>query len=294
MKEPIRVEPALLRTMPLPEPSEDGGKEERGRVLVVGGSRELPGAVLLAAVAALRAGAGKLQIATIHSIAPQLGLLVPESLVAGLPETPSGTVAAAGAERIVELGAKCSALLIGPGLAVADDTAELTRSVLGGAEGGSIVLDAAAMMGIRDFGPVLARHRGRLVLTPHSGEMAGMLGLDQDEVTADPAGTALRSAADFGAVVVLKGRTTVIASPDGRAWSSDHGNVGLATSGSGDTLAGIMVGLLARGAEPHQAAIWSVFLHAEAGTRLARRVGPIGYLARELPGEIPGAMADLS
>lgn len=290
MTEAIRVDPALLRTIPLPDPDEGGGKEERGRLLIVGGSRELPGAALLAATAALRAGAGKLEIATAQSVAPHLGPVLPEALIAALPETARGSVAPAGAGRVLELAAKCRAVLIGPGLAIDDDTADLTRAVLDGIDSLPIVLDAAAMMRIADHGPMRPRHPHRLVITPHSGEMAGILGIDHDEIRADPAGTAVRSAEEFGAVVVLKGRTSFIAAPDGRLWRSDHGNVGLATSGSGDTLAGIMVGLLARGAEPHQAAIWSVFAHAEAGNRLATRVGPIGYLAREIPGEVPAIL----
>ncbi len=293
MSEPIPVNADFLRAMPLPEPDSGGGKEERGRVLVIGGSRELPGAVLLAGTGALRAGAGKLQMGTSESIGLHLGLSVPESMVAALPETASGSVAAEAADRIIELASRCRALLVGPGLAVDDDTARLTRLVLEGLDGPAIVLDAAAMMRIREDRQGLARHAGRLIITPHSGEMAGILGLDQDEIEADPAGTALRAASDLGIIVVLKGSCSHIATPEGRIWSCAHGNVGLATSGSGDTLAGFMAGLLARGAEPAQAAIWSVFLHGEAGNRLARSLGPLGFLAREILDEIPWIMGDL-
>ncbi|MDB5378836.1 MAG: putative carbohydrate kinase, partial [Rubritepida sp.] len=102
---------------------------------------------------------------------------------------------------------------------------------------------------------------------------------------------ARQAAADLQVVVVMKGGRTFIVTPQGRAWSCDRGNVGLATSGSGDTLAGIIGGLLARGAVPAEAAIWGVFLHGEAGAKLARRVGRVGFLARELSGEIPHIMA---
>jgi NAD(P)H-hydrate repair Nnr-like enzyme with NAD(P)H-hydrate dehydratase domain len=95
------------------------------------------------------------------------------------------------------------------------------------------------------------------------------------------------------AVVALKGATTWIADPDGRAWLNRHGCVGLGTSGSGDTLAGFIAGLLARGAAPAQATAWGVYMHAEAGRRLAQAHGPLGFLAREIPGEIPRIMAGL-
>ncbi|WP_375462160.1 NAD(P)H-hydrate dehydratase [uncultured Enterovirga sp.] len=293
MTKPITVDGALLRSMPLPEPGDGGGKEERGRVLVVGGSRELPGAVLLAGTAALRAGAGKLQIGAPASLGIPLGLAVPEAMAAGLAENESGSLAVEAAERIVELGNKCRAVLIGPGLDEDDDTERLTRAVLEGLDGPPIVLDAASMMRIASCREALARQAGRLLITPHTGEMAGILDIDKEEIEADPAATALRAARDLGIIVVLKGSCSFIATPDGQRWSCSHGNVGLATSGSGDTLAGFMTGLLGRGAEPVQAALWSVFLHGEAGNRLARSVGPLGYLARELLREIPGIMADL-
>jgi ADP-dependent NAD(P)H-hydrate dehydratase len=111
-------------------------------------------------------------------------------------------------------------------------------------------------------------------------------------VQADPLGAARQAAADLQAVVAMKGGRTFIVTPQGQAWCCDRGQVGLATSGSGDTLAGIIGGLLARGAVPAEAAIWGVFLHAEAGARLARRQGRVGFLARELAAEIPQIMAD--
>jgi NAD(P)H-hydrate repair Nnr-like enzyme with NAD(P)H-hydrate dehydratase domain len=124
--------------------------------------------------------------------------------------------------------------------------------------------------------------------------MAGVLGMEKEEVEADPLAVALRAAEELGAVVALKGPDTLIAAPDGRAYRYPGGRVGLATSGSGDVLAGLVAGLLARGAEPAGAAAWGVWLHGEAGNALARRVGPIGYLARELPAEVPRLLQRLA
>jgi hydroxyethylthiazole kinase-like uncharacterized protein yjeF len=157
-----------------------------------------------------------------------------------------------------------------------------------------LVLDSEAMMAITACHRELHALPTPAILTPHAGEMAGLLGIEKTAVLADPVGTARRAAEHFRAVVALKGSQTVIATPGGEVWRNRSGNVGLATSGSGDTLSGIIAGLVARGAAPAQATIWGVHLHGSAGDRLAKRVGPLGYLARELLAEIPALMAELS
>lgn len=284
---------AWLRAHPLPVPAEDHDKSQRGTVLVVGGCAEVPGAVLLAGEAALRAGAGRLQLATVRRLAPHLALAVPEALVIGLEETEGGCVAASAAEALLPRLGRCSAVLIGPGLAE-DGAGPLTDALLKGMEPGpGVVLDAGSLLATAGD-PVLRRHAGHSVVTPHSGEMARLLGIPREEVEADPLEAGRRAAAALGAAVAMKGARTWIVAPDGTALSCDHGHVGLATSGSGDTLAGIVAGLLARGCEPFHATAWAVWLHAEAGHRLARRIGPLGFLARELLAEVPAIMADLS
>ncbi|GJE43201.1 NAD(P)H-hydrate dehydratase [Methylobacterium soli] len=293
MHAPTDLTPATLRRMPLPRP-QGGSKEERGRILVVGGSRELPGAPLLAGRAALRAGAGKLQVATLASLALGLGLALPEARVIGLDETQAGGIAPAALETLLPRVAACAALLVGPGMMDAEAVARLTRDLLLGCDGPALVLDAAAMMRLRADAEALRRHRGRAIITPHPGEMAGLLGIDKREVEADPVGIARRTAASLGCIVILKGACTRICTPEGEAWASAHGPVGLATSGSGDTLAGLLLGLLGRGAAPLQAALWAVHVHAEAGRRLGHQVGPLGFLAGELPGQFPGILADLA
>jgi ADP-dependent NAD(P)H-hydrate dehydratase len=157
-----------------------------------------------------------------------------------------------------------------------------------------LVLDAEAMLAVAGRPEQLHALRRPAILTPHAGEMASLLDLDKDRVLDDVVGTALRAAAHFRAVVALKGSETIISTPDGESWRNRTGNVGLATSGSGDTLSGIIAGLAARGADPPHAAAWGVYLHGSAGDRLADRVGPLGFLARELLAEIPPLMAELN
>jgi ADP-dependent NAD(P)H-hydrate dehydratase len=287
------VTPRVLRGWPLPQPGEEGDKEERGQVVVVGGSREMPGAVILAATAALRAGAGKLRIATGESIALAVAASIPEARIFALPETEAGAVNPSAAAAIAQAAVRARALLIGPGMTDESRVVQLVRQLLPQIPHATCILDAAALTVVTEDRACLRRHGGNGVLTPHAGEMAGMLGVERDEVMRDPVGTVRQAAAEWQAVIALKGAETFIAAPDGELYRNRTGNVGLATSGSGDTLAGIVAGLAARGAEPLQAAVWSVYLHARAGDRLAARMGRLGFLARELLDEIPPLMADL-
>ncbi len=266
------VTPALLRRMPLPTLDSDGDKDTRGCALVIAGSTIVPGAVLLAGVATLRAGAGKLQLASDDAVAIQLGLAVPEALV--IPLSKRGVKTA-----LASHVAQADAILIGPGMEEGSAMKRLVRDVasLTGDET-PLVLDAAALVG--------AEYLARGVITPHAGEMATLLGIEKEEVEANAPDVALAAADRFGCVVALKGSTSYIAA-GGELYRFDGGAVGLATSGSGDTLAGVVAGLAARGADPLTAALWGVWAHGTAGIRLARKVGRVGFLARELLDEIP-------
>jgi hydroxyethylthiazole kinase-like uncharacterized protein yjeF len=292
------VNVGLLRDWPLPMPGAGGDKEKRGHVLVVAGSREIPGALLLAATAALRAGAGKLTLATAASVAPHVGLAMPEARVIGLAETADGGLAAepdaAAARALRETCRKADAVLIGPGMQDEAATVGLVRTLLADCAAAPLILDACAMQVVRALEDEGLRFPGPVMLTPHAGEMAGLTGLDKEAVSADQEGVAAAAAQRWQALVALKGALTIIAAPDGRRWAHRGGNGGLAISGSGDVLAGLMTGLAARGAAPEQAAVWGVALHALAGEQLALAHGPLGYLARELSTPIPALLRVLA
>ncbi len=263
-------------------------------MLVIGGEREIPGAVLLAGIAALRAGAGKLQVATCSSAAVQLGIALPEARVIGLDETAAGAIRGRNAKKIADLMKRSHATLIGPGMADADETAALLAELLSLAEETTVILDAGALSSLADNSALLATSSVNGVITPHAGEMATLLGLNIDEVSANPFTVANEAARTLGVVVVLKGPETHIVSPDGEYYRYRSGDVGLATSGSGDTLAGTITGLAARGATPLQSSVWGVFLHGEAGNAMAKKSGRVGYLARELLSQIPPILHNLS
>ena len=265
----------VLREWPLPDPQ--GDKKARGTVLVVGGSRTTPGAVLLAGVSALRAGAGRLQLAVEAGTATALSIAVPEAKVIGLPDA---------SEQLSELAAGADVVAVGPGLDDIGETVRLLHQVLeAAADEAAFVLDAYALGALSKEPGMLGERAARAVLTPNVTEAGILLGRDPGE---DLAAEARVLADKFQAVVSLYGH---VAAPDGRAWREESGDAGLGTSGSGDVRAGIVAGLLGRGCEPAQAACWGAFAHAVSGQRLAPRFGRTGFLARELVDEVAYTLA---
>ena len=276
---------AVLRRWPLPALPTEGSKEARGRVLIIAGAVEMPGAAILASTAALRAGAGKVRVATAEAAAMSVATAVPELFVIGIAE---GTQQRKKSLRaVVESAEKTDVVLIGPGMRDIDAIRRLLPELVKITSLRALILDASALPLANEFLPAEGELRGRTIITPHRGEMAAIADVSPDEVASDPLRFARETAQRLGSVVALKGAETIICSDDGPAFLNKRGNVGLATAGSGDVLAGIIAGLCARGADPLQAAALAVAVHARAGERLVERVGPIGYLARELLGEIP-------
>lgn len=283
---PVRVDDELLRAWPLPQPARDDDKEGRGRVLVIAGSQEVPGAAVLAGVAALRAGAGKLAVATPQSAWAVVAAALPEARVIALPETPDGAASDGAIELLKPLARKTAAVLVGPGMMGREGTLRLVRQLIESFPKAAMVLDALAL----DAAMELKGFERPVVLTPHAGEMAHLTGIDKDQVQQEAPALAQRYAREWNVVLALKGADTFVATAD-ELWHHEGGTAGLATSGSGDVLAGIVAGLAARGATLPQAVVWGVALHSRAGRALARRLGPVGFLARELPGEVPGLLS---
>jgi ADP-dependent NAD(P)H-hydrate dehydratase len=288
-REPVTVTYAVLRDWRLPEPGSD--KESRGRTFIVGGSNQTPGAVLLAAEAALRSGAGKLQVATAESTAAPVAVALPEALVRPLPET-RGVLGPDAAEAILELADGASSVLLGPGMMDLEATRALMAAVVPRLRG-PVVIDALALAYVTQDHSALHHLEGRAVLTPNRKELALTLGVDREEVEADPAGTTLALARSTRVTVTSGGPVSWTATPEGELWSDETGGFGLGVSGSGDVLAGVVCGLTARGATPAQAAVWGNHLHGRAGDRLAAAINRVGFLAREIPAEVPRVLAEI-
>jgi hydroxyethylthiazole kinase-like uncharacterized protein yjeF len=279
MSEPARLDADLLKQFPLPCLSEDGDKEDRGRVLIIGGSQEVPGAAILAGVAAMRAGAGKLQIATEQSVAVPIAVAMPEAkVIAGPP---------------IDAAHETDAIVVGCGMAPGPSLERLLADLLGCGAETPLVIDATALGCLPDISAAVRGWRGGVTLLPHAREMARLLECEPEEVEIDPAVAVLRAAERYHAVALVKGRFSLIAAPDGRLFRFKGGGIGLATSGSGDVLAGIVGGLTAGGADVLTATLWGVWLHGEAGRLLGERVGRVGFLAREIPDEVPRMLRSL-
>lgn len=296
-REPVSITPAWLRRHPLPRPDDSGDKRMRGQVLVVAGANEMPGAALLCAVGTMRAGAGRLQVATTAGAAPLVAATVPEARVIALPEARSGALSARARERLDALAADADAVVVGPGLIESDATSRMLAGWLAALPAIPAVVDAAALCALSVAPDAIAQGEASLILTPHGGEAARLLGRARESLEAASRTTCTELAARFNAVSVMKGATTYITAPDGDGTGvlcNRYGNVGLAMSGSGDTLAGIVGGLAARGASPLHAAAWGVHLHAAAADAIEARQGTLGFLARELLDEIPAIMNRLS
>ena len=290
--EATTVTSAVLRAWPLP--AAGGGKDARGRVVLVGGSDQTPGAVLLAAEAALRSGAGKLQVVTAASVAPALAVALPEALVVGLPQGPGGDVDPDAADEVVSTASGAAAVLVGPGIRDVDVARELCGRVVPRLDDvGVLVLDAAAHAWVGGSRGALRRTGARALLTPNPTELALTLGVERDAVTADPARHVRELATSEGVVVAAGGEESCTSDAEGRLWVDQSGGAGLGASGSGDVQAGLITGLAARGASPAQAAVWGVHLHGRAGDRLAASVGRLGFLARELGAEVPRVLTEI-
>ncbi len=278
-----------LRAHPLPTPDNAADKNERGRVLAIGGGKQVPGGILLTVEAALRAGAGKVQVATAASTALPLGIAMPEIAVFGLPENDSGDIALEDGSRLGPLIERCDCVVAGPAMADASSAAQLADQLLV-FTGVQMVLDAGILLNLRDQAARVKSLDHPAVLTPHLGEMAALLGASPEDIERDKVASVRAVSERFGAVCALKGATTLVSAPDGSLFAYAGGGVGLATGGSGDVLAGIVAGLCARGTDPMRATLWAVWLHGEAGRRCAEQIGPIGFLARELLAHVPGLM----
>jgi ADP-dependent NAD(P)H-hydrate dehydratase len=290
--EPADVDAGLLGDWPLPEPG--SSKQARGVVLMVGGSAGVPGAMVLAGEASLRAGAGKLQVVTTDSVAGQMAVSIPEALVRRADERDSGDIAPSAADQIVDLAESASAVLLGPGIMTPDDAVDLLGAVVPRLRGQAVVIDALGSAYLTEDVTSLHHLEGPTVLTLNPTEVAYTLGVEADQVSDDPVSASLELAGKARAVVLCGGSQKIVANPEGDTWRITTGNPGLGVSGSGDVQAGIVTGLLARGAEAEQAAVWGAWLHGRCGDVLAESMGPVGYLARELAAAVPRLMAEVA
>lgn len=276
----------------LPPRPEDAHKGSFGKVLILAGSSHMPGAAALSAQAAYRTGTGLVRMAVPRDIIPVLAARVPEAVYAPM-ESRGGHMICADSMALKELMDACDAVLAGPGLSCHEDTHELILQVIQECRK-PLVLDADALNVIaRNDTEVLSRLKCEAVITPHPAEMARLLGTGIDHVQSNRIGTAKAFAEEYGLTVVLKGAGTVIAGPDGRISINPTGNSGMATAGSGDVLAGMIVSLLGQSVPPYEAAVAGAYLHGLAGDLAADEKGAQSMTASDISEKIGAAFQAL-
>jgi ADP-dependent NAD(P)H-hydrate dehydratase / NAD(P)H-hydrate epimerase len=270
---------------PRPVDSHKGGF---GHLAAVGGSRAKPGAVIMADMAGARAGAGLTTVVTSQSATSAVVSAAPELMTIPVPESADGSMSASALDP--SLLDAFSVLVVGPGLGTSHDNLQLCRSIISKAAQ-PVVADADALTALSRTSE-WTRGSAILVLTPHPGEMARLLGTTAETVQADRTALARKLASERNAYVVLKGAATVIAAPDGRAFLNPTGTPGMATGGSGDILAGMIGGLLAQfpAADPALVLCGAVYLHGLAGELAASELGEQAMLATDILKFLPQAV----
>jgi NAD(P)H-hydrate epimerase len=280
-----------IRTLISPRAA-DVHKGDFGRVLIVAGSRGKTGAAILAAQGALKSGAGLVTIATPRSVLPIVAAHAPEYMTEPLEETVDGTVHFAAAEIV--LGLAADVIAVGPGLGRGEGVATFVRELLDKTET-PIVLDADALNAFADDPPALVGREGRdVIITPHPGEMARLVGCTIDDVQADRMGIARDFATSHKLYVVLKGYRTLIATPDGKVFVNPTGSPGMASGGTGDVLTGMLGAWLAQLLDAEAACRLAVYLHGAAGELADADQGEVSMTAVDLVQQIPEAVLELT
>jgi ADP-dependent NAD(P)H-hydrate dehydratase len=282
--------PERIETVPtLPPRPRDSNKGRFGSVLVVAGSRGMAGAAALCGAAALRSGAGLVRIATPAEVQPTVASFEPSYMTYPLPCDENGLIQLTTAQPILERLVKtASVIAVGPGLGQSDDIRQLVRFLISSA-GKPLVIDADGLNALAGQTDLLSGLSHPVIVTPHPGEFARLIGAQIAEVQSDRIGRATRMAALSGSlVVVLKGAGTVVT--DGRRYYiNTTGNPGMATGGTGDVLTGVIAALLAQKLSPFEAAQIGVFIHGLAGDIARDQNGEIGMIAGDLVDALPDA-----
>lgn len=271
-----------------------GHKGTFGRVAVLAGSRGMAGSACLAAEAALRAGAGSVKLLVPEAIADICATKLTEVMVFGVRGSEAGTFSPESLDAIASFLGEADALLLGPGLSMAEPAAEFVRTLIPRIEK-PLVLDADGLNALVDAGADAVKRLRTLptILTPHPGELGRLVKRGGAAIAEDSVASAREAAQRFRCEVILKGSPSVVASPEGDADLCSLGNDGMATAGSGDVLAGLAVGLLAQGLSPEDAARVGVMVHSRAGDICQAEIGQRGMLAGDMLRCVPYAWREL-
>lgn len=278
---------------PLIKPRQsESHKGSYGHVLVTGGSTGMTGAVIMASCAALRSGAGLVTAALPKSLMPILEASTLEVMSRPLPETREAGIAAEALPELQNLLKTVSVCAIGPGISRYPEANAIVRFVLENSRV-PVLVDADGLNALAGDVGIFKNLQVPVVITPHPGEMSRLTGLTIGEIQSNRLEIAHKYAVDWGITIVLKGNKTVVASPSGDVFINTSGNPGMATAGSGDVLSGIIVGLVAQGLSPQQAAVAGVYIHGCCGDKAAGAGSEQGLIAGDLIDQLPYVLKEL-
>ncbi|MBR5323035.1 MAG: NAD(P)H-hydrate dehydratase [Clostridia bacterium] len=266
----------------LPVRKQESSKHDYGRLFAVCGSSYYRGAAYLSCASALRCGVGITTLASIEKVISSVSASLPECTFLPLSESVNGTISAYNAQTVLRRSKGGTALLLGCGLAIDDDTRSLVKRVVSEAEC-QLVLDADALNILSETPEIIKTAKMPPIITPHHGEMARLCGKNREKVADSPIVTALTFAEKYNCYVVLKSHITYIATPDGSlAINDETGNSGLARGGSGDVLAGMISSFCAQGMNPFDAAKCGVYLHGLSADMCAERLSERAMLPSDI------------
>ncbi len=291
---PARPEAGLIGAgvlRDIPRRTAASTKFSSGNVFIIGGSRGLTGAPSMAALAAMRAGAGYVTVGAPASLELSFTVRLLEAMMVGLPEDGDGHLDASGEDAVLKAVGRADAVVLGPGLSKDPDSQALARAVVQRIDV-PLVIDADGLNALSGhLEDVVAQRRWPTVLTPHSGELGRLLELSSEEVERARIACAREAAARSKAFVVLKGDDTLVMAPTGRVAISRGSAPGLATAGTGDVLAGVIGAMLAKGMPVAQGACAGVYVHVRAGQIAAAPHGPDGVIASDVISALPAALS---
>ncbi|HEY1190735.1 MAG TPA: NAD(P)H-hydrate dehydratase, partial [Gemmata sp.] len=263
-----------------------------GKVLVVAGSRGMSGAAVLCGHAALRAGAGVVQVACPREVQNVIAAAYPAYTTFGIRQHTDGTFGDGAAEDVAALAAAADVVVVGPGLGREAGTVTFARQLLADLPEATIVLDADGLFAVSPFRSEFTSDTATLVMTPHPGEFARLTGRDAPRTDAEREEQATAFAKAFGGVLLLKGAGTVVT--DGlNVYRNATGNPGMGTGGSGDVLSGVIAALIGQGLGALDAAVLGAWVHGRAGDLGAAALGQTALTAPDLLDHLPAAFKEL-
>ncbi|MBP7055464.1 MAG: NAD(P)H-hydrate dehydratase [Candidatus Omnitrophica bacterium] len=276
-----------------PKRPADTNKGDAGHVLVMAGSLSYTGSAYLASQAAILSGSGLVTLAAGKSIHPMLAVKLTEVMVKIFIETKDGSLSLMAEKDILKFAERCDSFVIGPGISQNTETQGLVRNLVTKLTK-PIVLDADGINAMAGNVELLNKAKAPIILTPHPGEMARLVGKEVPDIQLDRKGLALAFANEYNTFLVLKGHDTVVASPSGDLYINRTGNPGMATGGTGDVLAGMIASFAGQGLGAFEAACMAVYFHGLAGDMAAGEKGVLSLLATDLLRNLPDVLKKLA